>query len=177
MADPVLYYVEESAEVGRIVAVAPMALREEDRLKNWVQMGITPFEYKMFTDGREVVTDWYVRLDQKTRIHSLVSKKTKGMPAVENLITACRVESMDDPDYWIVEVPTTGIWMRLSDRVSRRGGKATFWAVSSDNPLIVFNRGTVDFAVEGGQFLFATPDEPYQLYTDARTLRIGLCTI
>ena len=177
MGDPGLYYVEEAAEVGKIVAVAPVPLREDDRLKNWIQMSISDPEYQMFTEGREVVTDWYVNLDQKTQLRTLVSKKTGGMPAVENLISARPIDwSLENPDYRIIEL-SGGLCLSLTEAVRNRGGTLDIWAVDRDNPLIVLDHQRIDLSEHEFQcFLFPVPTSPYVLYTNATTLRIGRCT-
>jgi hypothetical protein len=76
MIEPVVYYLLDTPLSGRIVAIAPMPLREEDKDPTWMEMSITVDDWTMIMD-RGDFNQWFVSVDQTNNFHQLKLRTTK----------------------------------------------------------------------------------------------------
>jgi hypothetical protein len=165
VSDPILYYVPDQPGTGRIVAIAPTALRDEDRLPDWREMRITDGEWQMLTQ-KEVHTNWYVALDSETGIHSLQTRLFVAPPGISNITNLMEAKLYDNPDL-IITISPDG-YIVLDDDIRKPvHGVLDFWLVEEQNQNVVLGHQKIDlkdFDEVDRLFLFMNPDVRTTIY-------------
>jgi hypothetical protein len=175
MTAPTLYYIEQDSGKGKIVAVAPKALREEDRLPNWQAMRIAEDELRMFLDGSQSTDDWFVHLDQDTMVRRLLRQGQVVHRSYSNLnhLNEAFID-LNDPDL-IIDSDEDRIYLRYTDKVplGDRRGRAMFWLTYEQNPVGLIASRQIDMGFDERRLLFIHDQSCLTtIYTNARFQRI-----
>ena len=177
MNNPVIYYDSGPENTGEIRAVAAAPLPSEDVSPSWAMMRITEGEWKMFIEGNEPTTNWYVLLDMETNVRRLRNREQKHYRSYSKLNPISEaIVGLESPDL-IIERGENGIYVRITNQVTdlERYGEAVFWLTKEQDQSVVYGYRKVrfDFTGEGRRWLFIEPDDVRTtIYTNSRFQRL-----
>lgn len=173
--NPVLYYVLDK-DLGRIVAVAPYPLREEDRLPEWEEMRINDSERAMFIEQDQSTDSWFVFFDEKTQVRRLKPREQVVYRNYSNLnyLNEAQV-GLSEADLYILR-DGNRVYLSYDESIplGDRRGKTDFWLTQEQNPSRIIAHRQVDMSFSKRCLLFLSNDSrPTTIYTNSRFQRIS----
>ncbi len=173
MLKPVLYYEDDGAGRGRITAIAPTELREEDRKSSWTVMRITESEWRLLME-QEIHSNWYVELDAINDLHVLKTTQTaqQDHPSVGLIQMGEAKTDIDDPEL-IIEQTDGEVYLVAPDMPIR--GKVDFWLTAEQDQAVVFDHVQIElqkFATEQRLPMFPACSDRTTIYYVGRVQKV-----
>lgn len=170
-----VYYVPESPSVGKIVAIAPVPLRPDDRDESWSSMRITAAEWEMLME-KDTHANWFVALDPINNMHTLKARLRPTQIGVTNLNQLMEaLPDVNDPE--LILEHRNGFVVLHDPKSLPMSGILDLWLTPEQNQTIVLawvriEMKELDLYDDRTVELFPIRDVPTTIYYSGRVQRI-----